>query len=322
MGTPAYMSPEQARADAVDVRTDVYSLGALFFEMLVGEPPYMAPNPTALLAKVLMDPPPRVSSRTTTLLPAGVDELVARAMAKRVDARTPNVATLRDEVRILAGRERLPSRGEAVAATVMAKRSVPPTQATPAAMVAAFTPRPPTRGLTRAFGAVAASSAVLLVAGLSLWMFSRSESTLPVRVPVATPPPVLVLDVGRDVSALPDAGFDAGQDSSTSRAPRSKRPSRQHSREPALGVPAPPTPSPRMPAPEPEIAAAIAAIEQSDWQGCLAAVRGTSTSRALQMQVSCALQIPERAAARRACIEHGARFPNHPFSRSCPSITP
>lgn len=316
MGTPAYMSPEQARADSVDVRTDVYSLGALFFEMIVGEPPYMAPNPTALLAKVLMDPPPRVTTRTTTPFPAGVDELVARAMAKQAEARTPDVATLRDEVRMLAGRDRLPSGGEAVAATRMAPRSVPPTQATPAAMVAALTPRPPRQ--RRRWGLVV--SAAVLVAAVSsgaAWVWARGED-VPVHVPVATPPLAIDVDAGE---ARLDAGseVDAGADASDAGHDSSRHPRTRPRESPRASDPAAPS---MMPTPEPEIAAAIAAIEQSDWRACLDAVRGVSTSRALQMRVSCALQIPDRSAARGACAEHMARYPNHPFSRSCPNVAP
>src|SRR5947208_571481 len=60
VGTPAYMSPEQAAGDRqLDARSDVYSLGAVLYEMLAGEPPHTGPTARAVIAKILAEPPPR-----------------------------------------------------------------------------------------------------------------------------------------------------------------------------------------------------------------------------------------------------------------------
>lgn len=83
VGTPAYMSPEQATGDAVDGRSDIYSLGCVLYEMLTGEQPFTGATVQAVIAKRFMQTPADV-----TALREGVPRNVARAVQKAL-ARTP-----------------------------------------------------------------------------------------------------------------------------------------------------------------------------------------------------------------------------------------
>src|SRR5690349_16746021 len=81
VGTPAYMSPEQASGDnAVDARTDVYSLGCVLYEMLAGEPPYRGPTAQAIILKRFTEPVPSVRKGRPSVLEA-VDQAIQRALA-------------------------------------------------------------------------------------------------------------------------------------------------------------------------------------------------------------------------------------------------
>jgi len=82
LGTPQYMSPEQATGGReLDARSDVYSLAAVVYEMLAGEPPHTGPTVQAVIAKLLTERPTRIRTVRDTV-PEGVDTAVAKALAK------------------------------------------------------------------------------------------------------------------------------------------------------------------------------------------------------------------------------------------------
>jgi eukaryotic-like serine/threonine-protein kinase len=85
IGTPHYMSPEQAHGDPVDARADLYALGCLLFELVTGETPFAGSGFEVLLAH-LGRPPPAPSSRNPDV-PEAIDRLVLALMAKRPDDR-------------------------------------------------------------------------------------------------------------------------------------------------------------------------------------------------------------------------------------------
>lgn len=82
VGTPAYMSPEQAAGDKdIDSRSDLYSLGCVLYEMLSGEAPYMAPTAQAIIAKKLSEPTPRISV-VREAVPVSVEAALTKALSK------------------------------------------------------------------------------------------------------------------------------------------------------------------------------------------------------------------------------------------------
>lgn len=98
IGTPAFMAPEQARGErAVDGRADVFSLGAVLFECLTGRSAFVGEHVVAVLAKVLLEPAPRVRSIRRDV-PAALDELVANMLEKEPARRPADVVRALEEL--------------------------------------------------------------------------------------------------------------------------------------------------------------------------------------------------------------------------------
>ncbi len=86
IGTPTYMSPEQAAGRPVDYRADIYSLGCVLFQMLTGGPPFDVPGMYAVLSAHVNDRPPTLTE-VAPHLPATLDPIVARCLAKQPNDR-------------------------------------------------------------------------------------------------------------------------------------------------------------------------------------------------------------------------------------------
>ncbi|MFE7775482.1 protein kinase [Streptomyces sp. NPDC057445] len=96
VGTPQYLSPEQALGRGVDARSDLYSVGIMLFQLLTGRLPFDADSPLAIAYAHVQEEPVAPSSVNRSLTPA-MDALVARALKKNPNERFPNAAAMRDE---------------------------------------------------------------------------------------------------------------------------------------------------------------------------------------------------------------------------------
>jgi serine/threonine protein kinase len=102
LGTPAYMSPEQAAGEReIDPRSDVYSLACVTYEMLAGDPPFVASRPAAVIAKHMTDIAPPVTTVRRNVNPAVADAL-ARALAKQPADRPASAAAFAQALRAQA----------------------------------------------------------------------------------------------------------------------------------------------------------------------------------------------------------------------------
>ncbi|MEB2289134.1 MAG: protein kinase [Anaerolineae bacterium] len=151
LGTPAYMAPEQWRGEMVDARTDIYALGIMLYEMVLGQLPFSGDTPYTLMYKHFNDAPPPPHLANPDLDPA-VEAVILRALAKNPDDRyqsaeelaedfvtalragptRPRSAPAPDMERTVLGEEAVPTRA-----------SAPPEHATPPASPTQAAPPPP-----------------------------------------------------------------------------------------------------------------------------------------------------------------------------------
>ncbi len=160
MGTPNYMSPEQAKGLKVDGRSDLFSLGCVLYECLTGVKPFQGASVSVILVKILTEEPPAVDFAATGL-PLEIGAVLKRALAKDPAARYPTGALLIEALRT-AGQTTLvaaPTAGRIVAPPPLP----PPASPAAAAVVDPSAARAPRSGGRLGLGLLAA---VLLVAAL------------------------------------------------------------------------------------------------------------------------------------------------------------
>jgi serine/threonine-protein kinase len=193
VGSSAYMSPEQARGEPLDARTDLFSLGVLSYELLAGRKPFRDPDLLRLLEKIVTEEPDPLRSIAADL-PSSLAALVHRCLAKDRDARPASAEEIRLAFRAI--------RAEVLAAAGLSPP--PPPSGEDLALESAPKPRigpgaGTLRRLRRRFPRLAAALLLLAAAGLMLYSLRRdgvSALRFPElrRAPVvrwAPPPPRL-----------------------------------------------------------------------------------------------------------------------------------
>ena len=125
IGTPAYMSPEQATGEqSIDHRSDLYALGAVFYEMLAGEPPFGGATAQVILARVLTEQPRPLRSIRPGVPPV-IEQIVSTAIARAPADRYPTVAEFSRELEAAAAQIATPGSGTIVPPAPVRRRRVP-----------------------------------------------------------------------------------------------------------------------------------------------------------------------------------------------------
>ncbi|HST50696.1 MAG TPA: protein kinase [Pyrinomonadaceae bacterium] len=137
VGTPFYMSPEQCKGEHLEASADVYSLGALLYEMLAGTPPFVAQSLTGIILKHINEPPPPMPQDIR--VPPALQAAVTRALSKDQSARQTDATEFARDI-------------QAAAAQAPNTSAIPPTQPTAAIFDASTRPSPPAQPTQQNYG--------------------------------------------------------------------------------------------------------------------------------------------------------------------------
>jgi len=208
IGTAQYLSPEQARGEGVDARSDVYSVGCMLFELVTGAPPFTGDSPVAVAYQHVREDP-RLPSSINPRVPPELDAIVLKAMSKNPANRYQSAAEMRNDLlRALAGQrvEATPVMGDAEKTTILA---APPggygyddEDDWNADEVA--------RRRRRRIIAIVATVAVLLIGGITAAVLLNRDPAPPVVQQVAVPG-LLNQDQPAAEAALTAAGLKLGE---------------------------------------------------------------------------------------------------------------
>jgi eukaryotic-like serine/threonine-protein kinase len=176
-GTAAYMSPEQAKGEPLDHRTDLFSLGSVLYEMAAGRPPFGDRSTAGVFAALLMKDPPPVSSLNPAM-PSGLDSIIAKLLAKDRDQRYHSAEELIADLEAISVSVSSPSATGRVPVYTPPPAPPPPPPAG----------RAPLRSRMLVIGALVL---VALAGGISLFHF---HSSIKPAVPVAAKDSIVVAD--------------------------------------------------------------------------------------------------------------------------------
>jgi serine/threonine-protein kinase len=203
VGTAQYLSPEQARGENVDSRSDVYSTGCLLYELLTGRPPFVGDSPVSVAYQHVREQAPPPSSLDEELTPE-IDAIVMKSLAKNVGDRYPSAAAMRADIdRYLEGK---PVQAPPVPAVVAS--SFAPTDS-PTQVVPAVTEGPVEEAEERRRRGPLALLIILLVAliAAALIFGPRLFRSSPDQVQV---PAITGMTRADAEAALRNAGLDVG----------------------------------------------------------------------------------------------------------------
>lgn len=173
MGTAQYLSPEQARGEIVDARSDIYSAGCVLYELLVGTPPFNGETPVSI-AYQHVNEAPKAPSLLDSSIPLSLDAIVLHSLAKHPSARYQTAAEMRADVeRAIAGMPiSAPTPHPTVAAVVSDNTAAMPTITSPLMLggevSAAPAPRKTGRWIAITLAAIS-SAAILIFLGQQLF---------------------------------------------------------------------------------------------------------------------------------------------------------
>lgn len=182
IGTPAYMSPEQAQGDKVDGRSDIYGLGAIIFQMLSGQQPYKADTPMGVAVKQITDPVPEILKVNPTL-PRETDTIIKTAMAKKREDRYPSTTELAKAFQQVAESGQIVASGKesVMPQPAASKQASPKTASTPVASQP-VSPTPTSSGKGRGlFAGVAVLGILVVLAAVVLGVFFLKDKLFPSR---------------------------------------------------------------------------------------------------------------------------------------------